>query len=195
MWICTSALRQWKPDCSYPISFTQRLATSSSDCLVMLAGPRTSPASTMRFVVTSVSHATREKGSAERYVSTTASEMRSQTLSGCPSDTDSLVKRKSRKTTAILPGIQYVETAGQYWARLLREAASPPAGAVLSQALAVQSSATVASIGAGGLAEPPHMHSRPQWVLASLAARVRRRRPRARGPSRARTPFCERSNP
>src|SRR6056297_2575547 len=47
---------------------------------------------TTRSVVASVSQATRLMGSALRYASSTASEIRSQTLSGCPSDTDSLVK-------------------------------------------------------------------------------------------------------
>src|SRR5258708_4484796 len=58
-------------------------------------GPRTSPATTIRCVVTSVSHATRAYGSAPRNMSTTVSEIRSATLSGCPSDTDSLVNTKS----------------------------------------------------------------------------------------------------
>ena len=49
----------------------------------------------MRLVVASVSTPQRACGSAARNVSTIASEMRSQTLSGCPSDTDSLVKTKS----------------------------------------------------------------------------------------------------
>ena len=53
---------------------------------------RTSPARTIRLVVTSVSHATRASGSAARKASTTVSEMRSATLSGWPSDTLSLVK-------------------------------------------------------------------------------------------------------
>ena len=45
-------------------------------------GPRTSPAMTTRLVVVSVSTATRLRGSAVRKASTTASEIRSQTLSG-----------------------------------------------------------------------------------------------------------------
>src|SRR5689334_13668628 len=60
---------------------------------VTLLGPRTSPAMTTRLVVQSVSTATRDSGSAARNASTTESEMRSQTLSGCPSDTLSLVNR------------------------------------------------------------------------------------------------------
>jgi hypothetical protein len=55
--------------------------------------PRTSPAMTTRLVVASVSQATRASGIAPRWASTTASEMRSQSLSGWPSDTDSEVKR------------------------------------------------------------------------------------------------------
>src|SRR5262249_55606477 len=58
-------------------------------------GPRVSPANTTRLVVTRVSHATREYGSAVRYASRTVSLSRSATLSGCPSDTDSDVKRNS----------------------------------------------------------------------------------------------------
>ena len=54
--------------------------------LVLGLGPpgaaRTSPASTMRLVVTRVSQATRASGSALRKASTTVSEMRSPTLSG-----------------------------------------------------------------------------------------------------------------
>ena len=57
------------------------------------AGPRVSPAKMMRFVVVSVSTAQREFASCDRKVSTMASEIRSQTLSGWPSETDSLVKR------------------------------------------------------------------------------------------------------
>ena len=45
------------------------------------------------FVVVSVSQATRAKGSRERKRSTTASEILSHTLSGWPSETDSLVNR------------------------------------------------------------------------------------------------------
>ena len=53
---------------------------------------RTSPASTMRLVVTSVSQATRASGSTLRNASTTVSEILSATLSGWPSDTLSDVK-------------------------------------------------------------------------------------------------------
>src|ERR1700743_3658622 len=73
-------------------------ATSSISLGVMLSGPRTSPANTTRLGVASVSTATRLCGSAARNRSTTASEMRSQTLSGWPSPTDSDVKRKSLET-------------------------------------------------------------------------------------------------
>src|SRR5579864_1727234 len=70
-------------------------ATSIMTSGVIAAGPRTSPASTMRLVVAKVSTPQRACGSAARKVSTIASETRSHTLSGCPSDTDSLVKTKS----------------------------------------------------------------------------------------------------
>src|SRR6476661_8806685 len=52
-----------------------------------------SPATHARPVVTNVSHATRALGSSARMASSTASEMASATLSGCPSVTDSEVKR------------------------------------------------------------------------------------------------------
>src|SRR3954468_4342417 len=54
-----------------------------------------SPASTTRLSFTSVSAATRERGSWARIASSTASEIWSATLSGWPSDTDSDVKRNS----------------------------------------------------------------------------------------------------
>src|SRR5919109_1998404 len=54
-----------------------------------------SPASTTRLFFTRVSAATRERGSWARIASSTASEIWSATLSGCPSDTDSEVNRKS----------------------------------------------------------------------------------------------------
>src|ERR1700722_5451082 len=52
-----------------------------------------SPATTIRPVVSRVSHATREYGSPARAASTTASEIWSAILSGWPSVTDSEVKR------------------------------------------------------------------------------------------------------
>src|SRR6266536_178905 len=55
-----------------------------------------SPATTTRPVVTSVSQATRPSGSSRRTASRTASETWSAILSGCPSVTDSDVKRNSR---------------------------------------------------------------------------------------------------
>src|SRR5437763_939131 len=55
-----------------------------------------SPATTTRPVVISVSHATRPLGSSVSTASSTASEIWSATLSGCPSVTDSEVKRNSR---------------------------------------------------------------------------------------------------
>src|SRR3954469_5991903 len=54
-----------------------------------------SPASTTRLFLTSVSAATRERGSWARIASSTASEIWSATLSGWPSDTDSEVNRNS----------------------------------------------------------------------------------------------------
>src|SRR5688572_24191463 len=54
-----------------------------------------SPARTTRLSFTSVSAATRERGSWARIASSTASEIWSATLSGWPSETDSEVKRKS----------------------------------------------------------------------------------------------------
>src|SRR6185295_14013118 len=54
-----------------------------------------SPASTTRLSFTSVSAATRERGSWARIASSTASEIWSATLSGCPSDTDSEVNKNS----------------------------------------------------------------------------------------------------
>src|SRR6266576_788117 len=55
-----------------------------------------SPATTTRPVVISVSQATRPAGSSVSTASSTASEIWSATLSGCPSVTDSEVKRNSR---------------------------------------------------------------------------------------------------
>src|ERR1700746_1297785 len=83
-------------------------ATSISFSLVIEAGPRTSPASTTRLLVTSGSTPHRACGSTARKVSTIASEIRSQILSGCPSDTDSLVNTKSRlaKSLPFLRGRQ-----------------------------------------------------------------------------------------
>jgi hypothetical protein len=53
-----------------------------------------SPATQASPVVTSVSQATRAEGSSARMASSTASEIWSATLSGCPSVTDSEVKRE-----------------------------------------------------------------------------------------------------
>src|SRR6185437_11160562 len=73
---------------------------TSSIAPSMPLGPRVSPAITTRLVVHSVSQATPISLGAKpcfapwrKNRSTTSSEMRSQTLSGCPSDTLSLVKR------------------------------------------------------------------------------------------------------
>jgi hypothetical protein len=68
-----------------------RRSASSSLGRLFLDRP-TSPPTTTRFVVAKVSQATRAFGSSFRKASRTASEMRSQTLSGWPSETDSEVK-------------------------------------------------------------------------------------------------------
>ena len=72
---------------------------------VMVAGPRVSPAITTRLVVARVSQATRTceassplAAASRKKQSTTSSEMRSQTLSGCPSETDSLVNKYDART-------------------------------------------------------------------------------------------------
>ena len=52
----------------------------------------TSPPTTTLLVVAKVSQATRASGSNAMKASKTASDILSQTLSGCPSDTDSEVK-------------------------------------------------------------------------------------------------------
>src|SRR5258706_3191390 len=72
-------------------------ASKSTRALVVI-----SPASTTRLSFTSVSAATRERVSWARIASRTASEIWSATLSGCPSDTDSEVKRKSLIACALL---------------------------------------------------------------------------------------------
>src|SRR5439155_5828289 len=64
---------------------------SRSACVV------TSPMTTHRPLVIAVSHATRACGSCASIPSRTASETWSQTLSGCPSVTDSEVRRKDRE--------------------------------------------------------------------------------------------------
>ncbi|COX46431.1 Uncharacterised protein [Mycobacterium tuberculosis] len=69
-----------------------------------LAEVVTSPTTCTCPVVTSVSTATRERGSAARSASRTESLMASQILSGCPSVTDSLVNsRPFSLTIVILP--------------------------------------------------------------------------------------------
>jgi len=78
---------------SYPISLMALRVSSITRSVVIESGPRTSPAITTLLVVASVSQATRASGSAPRYASTMVSEIRSHTLSGWPSETDSLVKR------------------------------------------------------------------------------------------------------
>src|SRR5258706_1415844 len=75
---------------------------------VIVEGPRVSPAIMTRLVVASVSAATRMlQGStpalapSRKKRSTISSEMRSQTLSGWPSDTDSLVNKYDCRDTQI----------------------------------------------------------------------------------------------
>src|SRR3954452_25629001 len=79
----------------------------------MVAGPRVSPAMTTRLVVQSVSQATRTlrasqpwRGAWSKKASTTSSEIRSQTLSGWPSETDSLVKRYEERAKRCLHGCE-----------------------------------------------------------------------------------------
>src|SRR5690348_16141552 len=64
-----------------------------------------SPATTIRPVVSRVSQATRDSGSPARAASRTASEIWSAILSGCPSVTDSDVKRK----LSIAPSVSVVQ--------------------------------------------------------------------------------------
>src|SRR6478609_9183867 len=65
-----------------------------SIALVPIFGIVISPATTAMFDFTSVSHATRLFLSSVRHASRMLSEMRSATLSGCPSPTDSEEKTK-----------------------------------------------------------------------------------------------------
>src|SRR3979411_1954098 len=73
----------------------RRMVLRATDVKSTRALVVTSPASTTRLALTSVSAATRERGSWARIASSTASEIWSATLSGWPSDTDSDVNRKS----------------------------------------------------------------------------------------------------
>src|SRR5680860_34043 len=68
---------------------TFRAIVSMSTYAVVVISPKTST----RPVLTAVSHATRPRGSSVSTASSTASEIWSQILSGCPSVTDSEVKR------------------------------------------------------------------------------------------------------
>src|SRR5215510_9255301 len=88
------------------MSLIARRATWRTQSLVMVLGPRVSPAMTTWFVVAMVSQATRScqgstpaLGPSRKNRSTTSSEIRSQTLSGCPSETDSLVNRYDLRDT------------------------------------------------------------------------------------------------
>src|ERR1044072_9074008 len=64
----------------------------------------TSPETTTRPVLTSVSHATRPVGSSRMTASSTPSEIWSATLSGWPSVTDSDVKRYSLSANLLIAG-------------------------------------------------------------------------------------------
>ena len=76
---------------TYPIS---RMASRAIFWKSMFACVVISPIMRTRPVVTAVSQATRLFGSCSRHASRTASEMASHTLSGCPSVTDSDVKKR-----------------------------------------------------------------------------------------------------
>src|SRR5687768_17823289 len=93
-----------------------------------------SPARTTRLSFTSVSAATRERGSWARIASSTASEIWSATLSGWPSDTDSEVNRKSliaRAPSRGRPqGYQNLATVPQRGAPADREIAAAGAACV-----------------------------------------------------------------
>src|SRR6266508_6069354 len=77
----------------YPISVTVRRTTAG---ISMYSDVEISPATMTSPVVTSVSHATRHPGSTARIASRTASEIRSASLSGWPSVTDSEENRYAR---------------------------------------------------------------------------------------------------
>src|SRR5215204_3249541 len=70
----------------YPISVTVRRTTAG---ISTYSDVEISPATITSPVVTNVSHATRHSGSTAMMASNTASEIRSASLSGCPSVTDS----------------------------------------------------------------------------------------------------------
>src|SRR6266567_152796 len=74
-----------------------------------------SPATTMRPVVRRVSQATRDSGSPASAASTTASEIWSAILSGCPSVTDSEVKRNPLLMLCLLGyGSRFVSQNDRY---------------------------------------------------------------------------------
>src|SRR6185295_5082188 len=88
------------------MSLMARRATWATQSLVMVLGPLVSPAITTWLVVAKVSQATRSchgstpaLGPSRKKRSTTSSEIRSQTLSGCPSETDSLVNKYDLRDT------------------------------------------------------------------------------------------------
>ena len=81
----------------YPMPFTVSRTRRGMSMYVSVV---ISPATTTRPVVISVSQATRLIGSFVSAASRTASEIWSAILSGCPSVTDSEVKRKVRSAIA-----------------------------------------------------------------------------------------------
>src|SRR5215208_4489603 len=77
-----------------------------------------SPDTTTRPVFTSVSHATRPVGSSRSTASSTPSEIWSAILSGCPSVTDSEVKRNSLSFSSVMSRNRLVhasETSDGFW--------------------------------------------------------------------------------
>src|SRR6185436_3087063 len=91
-------------------------AAWATQSLVMVLGPRVSPAITTWLVVARVSHATRScqgsipaLGPSRKKRSTTSSEIRSQTLSGCPSETDSLVNKYDLRDTWHTPWLDILQ--------------------------------------------------------------------------------------
>src|SRR5579863_4973717 len=103
MMLSTPQLAPSKPmsEVLYPISSTvlRTSASTSTQALVVI-----SPATITTPVLTRVSQATRPRGSAAMMASSTASEIWSATLSGCPSETDSEVNEKLLFMSQILSG-------------------------------------------------------------------------------------------
>ncbi|MBA7585066.1 hypothetical protein ES708_27036 [subsurface metagenome] len=85
---------------SYPINFNTPRTTVCSSIYPLVV---ISPPTRTRPVVVNVSQATRESGSCERARSSTASDIWSHILSGCPSPTLSEVNTKSFLAINLLP--------------------------------------------------------------------------------------------